>query len=139
MHRTVHAFLSERRFQYICIAFLLVQFTFSIGLGSFAIVEAQNNNTNQSTTSQETTRVEEILSDACDSVSAGNETNSANMSQAGSVVEIRCLLREARNAISADSANTAIELVEEADKKLVATFGNATNETGSEGSTSTVG
>jgi hypothetical protein len=140
MHRTVHAFLSERRFQYICIAFLLVQFTFSIGLGSFAIVEAQNNNTNQSTTSQETTRVEEILSDACDSVSAGNETNSANMSQAGSVVvEIRCLLREARNAISADSANTAIELVEEADKKLVATFGNATNETGSVGSTSTVG
>jgi hypothetical protein len=139
MHRTVHAFLSERRFQYNCIAFLLVQFTFSIGLGSFAIVEAQNNNTNQSTTSQETTRVEEILSDACDSVSAGNETNSANMSQAGSVVEIRCLLREARNAISADSANTAIELVEEADKKLVATFGNATNETGSVGSTSTVG
>jgi hypothetical protein len=135
MHRTVHVFLSERRFQYICIAFLLVQFTFSIGLGSFAIVEAQNNNTNQSTTSQETTRVEEILSDACNSVSAGNETNSANMSQAGSVVEIRCLLREARNAISADSANTAIELVEEADKKLVATFGNATNETGT---TSTV-
>jgi hypothetical protein len=138
MHRTVHVFLSERRFQYICIAFLLVQFTFSIGLGSFAIVEAQNNNTNQSTTSQETTRVEEILSDACNNVSAGNETNSANMSQAGSVVEIRCILREARNAISADSANTAIELVEEADKKLVATFGNATNETGSVGSTSTV-
>lgn len=139
MHRTVHAFLSERGFQYICIAFLLVQFAFSIGLGSFGIVEAQNNNTNQSTTSQETTRVEEILSDACNSVSAGNETNSANMSQAGSVVEIRCLLREARNAISADSANTAIQLVEEADKKLVATFGNATNETGSVGSTSTVG
>lgn len=139
MHRTVHAFLSERGFQYICIAFLLVQFAFSIGLGSFAIVEAQNNNTNQSTTSQETTRVEEILSDACNSVSAGNETNSANMSQAGSVVEIRCLLREARNAIAADSANTAIELVEEADKKLVATFGNVTNETGSVGSTSTVG
>jgi hypothetical protein len=139
MHRTVHVFLSERRFQYICIAFLLVQFTFSVGLGSFAIVEAQNSNTNQSTTIQETTRVEEILSDACNSVSAGNETNSANMSQAGSVVEIRCLLREARNAISADSANTAIELVEEADKKLVATFGNATNETGSVGSTSTVG
>jgi hypothetical protein len=138
MHRTVHAFLSERRFQYICIAFLLVQFTFSIGLGSFAIVEAQNNNTNQSTTSQETTRVDEILSDACNSVAADNDT-SANMSQSGSVIEIRCILREARNAISAESANTAIELVEAADKKLVATFGNATNETGSVGSTSTVG
>jgi triphosphoribosyl-dephospho-CoA synthetase len=138
MHRTVHAFLSERRFQYICIAFLLVQFTFSIGLGSFAIVEAQNNNTNQNTTSQETTRVDEILSDACNSVAADNDT-SANMSQSGSVIEIRCILREARNAISAESANTAIELVEAADKKLVATFGNATNETGSVGSTSTVG
>jgi triphosphoribosyl-dephospho-CoA synthetase len=138
MHRTVHAFLSERRFQYICVAFLLVQFTFSIGLGSFAIVEAQNNNTNQNTTSQETTRVDEILSDACNSVAADNDT-SANMSQSGSVIEIRCILREARNAISAESANTAIELVEAADKKLVATFGNATNETGSVGSTSTVG
>jgi triphosphoribosyl-dephospho-CoA synthetase len=137
MHRTVHAFLSERRFQYICVAFLLVQFTFSIGLGSFAIVEAQNNNTNQNTTSQETTRVDEILSDACNSVAADNDT-SANMSQSGSVIEIRCILREARNAISAESANTAIELVEAADKKLVATFGNATNETGSVGSTSTV-
>jgi hypothetical protein len=55
------------------------------------------------------------------------------MSQSGSVVEIRCILREARNAISADSANTAIELVEAADKKLVATFGNDTNVTNSVG------
>jgi hypothetical protein len=139
MHRIVHLFLSERRLQYICLLFLLGQASFAIGLGSFGIVEGQGNNTNQSTANQETTRVEEILSDACNSVSAGNETNSANMSQAGSVVEIRCLLREARNAIAADSANTAIELVEEADKKLVAIFGNATNETGSVGSTSTVG
>jgi hypothetical protein len=139
MHRTVHAFLSERRFQYICIAFLLVQFTFSIGLGSFTIVEAQNNNTNQSNMSQETTGVDEILSDVCNRVAADNDTSSANISQSGSVIEIRCILREARNAISAESANTAIELVEAADKKLVATFGNATNETGSVGSTSTAG
>ena len=132
MHRTVHTFLSEIKIQYICIVFLLVQVHFLLGLGSFGLVEAQNN-TNQSTAKQRTTGVEEIMSDACNAASAGNDTSSANMSQAGSVVEIRCLLREARNAISADSANTAIALVEEADKKLVSTFGNATNETGSVG------
>jgi hypothetical protein len=132
MHRAVHVFLSERKFQYICIAFLMVQAIFLVGLGSFDIVVAQDN-TNQSVASQEATSVEEILSDACNGVPAGNDTTSANNSQSRSVVEIRCILREARNAISADSANTAIALVEEADKKLVSTFGNATNETGSVG------
>ena len=133
MHRIVHLFLSERRLQYICLLFLLGQASFAIGLGSFGIVEGQGNNTNQSTANQETTNVEEILSDACNSAAAGNDTSSTNRSQAGGVIEIRCILREARNAISADSANTAIELVEAADKKLVATFGNNTNESGSIG------
>jgi hypothetical protein len=132
MHGTVHVFLSKRKFQYICIAFLMAQAPFLLGLGSFDVVVAQTN-TNQSTANQGTTGVEEIMSDACNAVSAGNDTSGANMSQAGGVVEIRCLLREARNAISADSANTAIALVEEADKKLVATFGNTTNTTGSVG------
>jgi hypothetical protein len=138
MHRAVHNFLSERKFQYACIVFLLVQVSFSICLGAFGNGEAQVNNTSQSTANQDTTRVEEILSDACNSVAADNDTSSVNTSQSGSVVEIRCILREARNAISADSANTAIELVEAADQILVATFGNATNETGSVGSNSTV-
>jgi hypothetical protein len=132
MHGTVHVFLSERKLQSVCIAFLMVQVTFLTGLGSFDIVVAQSN-TNQSTASQGTTGVGEIMSDACNAASAGNDTSSANMSQTGSVVQIRCLLREARNAISADSANTAIALVEEADKKLVATFGNTTNTTGTVG------
>jgi hypothetical protein len=132
MHRIVHIFLSERRLQYICLLFLLGQASFSLGWGSLGIVEAQNN-TNQSTANQETTRVDEIISDTCSRVASGNDTSSANMSQSGSVVEIRCILREARNAISADSANTAIELVEAADKKLVATFGNVTNQTNSIG------
>jgi hypothetical protein len=132
MHRIVHIFLSERRLQYICLLFLLGQASFSLGWGSLGIVEAQNN-TNQSTANQETTRVDEIISDTCSRVASGNDTSSANMSQSGSVVEIRCILREARNAISADSANTAIELVEAADKKLVATFGNDTNQTNSIG------
>jgi hypothetical protein len=132
MHRIVHIFISERRLQYVCLLFLLGQASFSLGWGSFGIVEAQNNS-NQSTANQETTRVDEIISDTCSRVASGNDTSSANMSQSGSVVEIRCILREARNAISADSANTAIELVEAADKKLVATFGNDTNQTNSIG------
>lgn len=132
MHRIVHVFLSERRLQYICLLFLLGQASFSLGWGSLGIVEAQNNS-NQNTANQETTRVDEIISDTCSRVASGNDTSSANMSQSGSVVEIRCILREARNAISADSANTAIELVEAADKKLVATFGNDTNQTNSIG------
>ena len=132
MHRIVHIFISERRLQYICLLFLLGQASFSLGWGSFGIVDAQSN-TNQSTANQETTRVDEIISDTCSRVASGNDTSSTNMSQSGSVVEIRCILREARNAISADSANTAIELVEAADKKLVATFGNDTNVTNSVG------
>ena len=130
MHRIVH--ISGRRFQSICISFLLVMASFSLGWGSFSIVEAQNN-TNQSTANQETTKVNEIISDTCSRVTSGNDTSGANTYQSGSVVEIRCILREARNAISADSANTAIELVEAADEKLVATFGNNTNESGSIG------
>jgi hypothetical protein len=132
MRRIVHIFLSERRLQSVCIVSLLVLASFSLGWGSFSIVEAQNN-TNQSTANQDTTRVNEIISDTCSRVTSGNDTSGANTSQSSSVVEIRCILREARNAISADSANTAIELVEAADKKLVATFGNNTNESGSIG------
>jgi hypothetical protein len=132
MHRIVHVFLSERRLQSFCIVFLLVLASFLLGWGSFGIAQAQDN-TNQSTANQDTTRVNEIISDTCSRVASGNDTGSANTSQSGSVVEIRCILREARNAISADSANTAIELVEAADEKLVATFGNNTNESGSIG------
>jgi hypothetical protein len=132
MHRIVHVFLSEKRLQYICLLFLLGQASFSLGWGSFGIVEAQNN-TNQSTANQDTTRVNEIISDTCSRVTSGNDTSGANTSQSSSVVEIRCILREARNAISADSANTAIELVEAADEKLVAAFGNNTNESGAIG------
>jgi hypothetical protein len=132
MHKIVHVFLSKRRLQSVCIVSLLVLASFSLGWGSFGIVEAQNN-TNQSTANQDTTRVNEIISDTCSRVTSGNDTSGANTSQSSSVVEIRCILREARNAISADSANTAIELVEAADKKLVATFGNDTNVTNSVG------
>ena len=55
-------------------------------------------------------------------VGSANNTSSANNSESQSVLEIRCILREARNAISADSANTALELIDAADSKLATTF-----------------
>ena len=55
-------------------------------------------------------------------VGLANNTSSANNSESQSVLEIRCILREARNAISADSANTALELIDAADSKLATTF-----------------
>ena len=65
-----------------------------------------------------------ILNNVCRIVDSGNETASTN-SVSQSVVEIRCILRETRNAISNDSANIALELVEAADKKLATAFGNS--------------
>ena len=92
MQRTVHVFISVRRPLSVCIVFLLVLASFSLGWGSFGISQAQNN-TNQSTANQDTTRVNEIISDTCSRVASGNDTSSANTSQSGSVVEIRCILR----------------------------------------------
>jgi hypothetical protein len=39
-------------------------------------------------------------------------------------VKFFCILRESQNAISADSANTALELVDAADSKLATAFGD---------------
>ena len=123
MHRIVHVFFSRRRLQSVCIVFLLV-LALSLGWGSFGIMRHKIIQTKvlQIKIQQGLMRSSLILQQG----NSGNDTSGANTSQSGSVVEIRCILREARNAISADSANTAIELVEAADEKLVATFGNNT-------------
>ena len=39
------------------------------------------------------------------------------------VVEIRCLLREAHNAVSADASDEAIQLINAAESKLSAALG----------------
>jgi hypothetical protein len=70
--------------------------------------------------------VNEILNNIC---------GSPNNSVSESAVEIRCILRETRNAISNDSANIALELIEAADKKLATDFGNSTNSSDSNIST----
>jgi hypothetical protein len=82
-------------------------------------IEAQNQ-TNESRMVQDPTQVDEILSGIC---ASNNDTSNMNDSQSRDIVAIRCILREASNAISADAANTAIQLIEEADNKLVSVLG----------------
>ena len=65
---------------------------------------------------QNPARVDEILSGIC---ASNNDTSNMIDSQSQDIVEIRCILRDARNAISADAADTAIQLIDEADNKLV--------------------
>lgn len=91
-------------------------------------IEAQNK-TNESSMVQDPTKVDEILSGICASSNdTSNDSSNMNDSQSRDIVEIRCILRDARNAISADAANTAIQLIDEADNKLVSVLGVNNNE-----------
>jgi hypothetical protein len=115
----VHLTCSSGRLRFIQTVIAL-SFAFYLVMGTWPVlVESQSSdNSTLSSTAQETTRVNEILNDICES---------PNNSVSESAVEIRCILRETRNAISNDSANIALELIEAADKKLAADFGNSTN------------
>jgi hypothetical protein len=109
---------------------IVLSFAFYLVVGSWPIVvEGQgSDNSTPSAPAQETTRVNEILNNICGIVDSGSgSAGSANNSVSESAVEIRCILRETQNAISNNSANIALELVEAADKKLAADFGNSTN------------
>lgn len=109
---------------------IALSFAFYLVVGSWlALVEGQSSdNSTLSAPAQETTRVNEILNNICGIVDSGSGTGSTSES----TVEIRCILRETRNAISNDSANIALELIEAADKKLAADFGNSTNSSDSD-------
>ena len=113
---------------------ITLSFAFYLLVGSWpAIVEGQrSDNLTLSAPAQETTRVNEILNNICGIVDSGSGTGTPNNSVSESAVEIRCILRETRNAISNDSANIALELVDAADKKLAADFGNSTNDSDSD-------
>ena len=76
-----------------------------------------------------------ILSGIC---ASNNDTSIMNDSQTQDIVETRCILREARNAISADAANTAIQLIEAADNKLVSVLGVGNNGSASNVTNTTV-
>jgi hypothetical protein len=123
MHKFVHVIKSERRLYSIGIIVILVLMSSVPQLGWLSHIEAQNK-TNESSMVQDTTKVDEILSGIC---ASNNETSNMNDSQSRDIVEIRCILREARNAISTDAANTAIQLIDQADNKLVSVLGVGNN------------
>ena len=131
MHEIMNLMCSGGRLRFIQ-SVIVLAFAFYPLVGSWLVfVEGQSiNNSTPSGPAQETTVVNEILNNICGIVDSGNGTGSTNNSLSQSVVEIRCILRETRNAISNDSANIALELVEAADKKLAADLGNNTSNSG---------
>jgi hypothetical protein len=124
----VRVIKSERRLYSIGIIVILVLMSSVPQWGWLIDIEAQNK-TNESSMVQNPARVDEILSGIC--ASNNNTSSKMNDSQSRDIVEIRCILRDARNAISADAANTAIQLIDEADNKLVSVLGVGNNESSS--------
>ena len=115
MREYVHVIKSESRLYSIGIIVILVLMSSVPQWGWLSDIEAQNK-TNESSMVQNPTRVDDILSGIC---ASNNNTSNMIDSQSQDIVEIRCILRDARNAISADAADTAIQLIDEADNKLV--------------------
>lgn len=124
MHRFVRFIKSERRLYSTGIIVILVLLSYAPQWGWLSDIEAQNK-TNETSMVQEPTTIDEIQSGIC---ASDNDTTNMNDSQSRDLVEIRCILGEARNAISADAGNTAIQLIEEADDKLVSVLGADNNE-----------
>jgi len=90
---------------------------------SFSTVEAQNM-TNQTAGRPS---IDDIISVICASDATGednNNTSSTTNSTTQTAVDIRCLLREARNAIAEDATNEALQLIDAAEKELLSAFGD---------------
>ena len=122
MYKFAHVIKSERRLYSIGIIVILVLMSSVPQWGWLSHIEAQNQ-TNESSMVQDPTKVDAILSSIC-----ASSNNTSNMND---IVEVRCILRDARNAISADAADTAIQLIDEADDKLVSVLGVGNNESSS--------
>ena len=118
----MHVIKSEHRLSLIGIIVILVLMSSVPQWGWLSDSEAQIK-TNESGMVQNPMRVDEVLSGIC--------TSNNNTSNMNDIVEIRCILRDARNAISADAADTAIQLIDEADDKLVSVLGVGNNESSS--------
>jgi hypothetical protein len=87
---------------------------------SFSMTDAEAQNmTNQTGGQQSTTGAERIISTICAQEASKNVTDSSSQA----AVEIRCLLREARNAVSADASDQAIQLINAAQSKLSTVLG----------------
>ena len=95
-----------------------------ITIFSLNTVQAQNI-TNQ-TAGRPT--IDDIISVICASDAAGkgnnNDTSSTTNSTTQTAVDIRCLLREARNAIAEDATNEALQLIDAADNKALSIAGS---------------
>lgn len=122
MYKFAHVIKSERTLYSIGIIIIFVLMSSVPQWGWLSHIEAQNQ-TNESSMVQDPTKVDAILSSIC---ASSNDTSNMN-----DIVEVRCILRDARNAISADAADTAIQLIEEADDKLVSVLGVGNNESSS--------
>lgn len=90
---------------------------------SFSTVEAQNM-TNQTAGRPS---IDDIISVICASDATGEDNNNNTSSNTNSTtqtaVDIRCLLREARNAIAEDATNEALQLIDAADNKALSIAG----------------
>ena len=104
---------------------------------SFSAVEAQNM-TNQTAGRPS---IDDIISVICASDATGednNNTSSTTNSTIQTSVDIRCLLREARNAIAEDATNEALQLIDAAEKELLSAFGDNNMSSSSSPSTGNV-
>jgi hypothetical protein len=104
---------------------------------SFSTVEAQNM-TNQTAGRPS---IDDIISVICASDATGednNNTSSNTNSTTQTTVDIRCLLREARNAIAEDATNEALQLIDAAENKLLSAFGDNNMSSSSSPSTGNV-
>ena len=70
--------------------------------------------------------IDDIISVICASDATGedNNTSSTTNSTTQTAVDIRCLLREARNAIAEDATNEALQLIDAAENKVLSAFGD---------------
>jgi|SRR5215212_5068185 len=91
---------------------------------SFSLITVEAQNLTNQTAGRPS--IDDIISVICASDTAGkgnnNITNTTN-STTQAAVDIRCLLREARNAISGDATNEALQLIDAADDKVLSAFG----------------
>lgn len=96
----------------------------SIIASSFSLITVEAQNLTNQTAGRPS--IDDIISVICASDTAGkgnNNITSTTNSTTQAVVDIRCLLREARNAISADATNDALQIIDAAEDKVLSTFG----------------
>jgi hypothetical protein len=113
---------------------------FAIGLYSLLMSIPLDNSEAQNLTNQTAGNMQTIsitnevpIPLDCDAVGLGNTSSSAvsNISSTDAVIDIRCNLEEARHAVAADAADSALQQINEADNMIVAVFGNGSSTNGS--------